>query len=232
MKDFSILEKKIDLNFKNKNLLVQAFCHRSYINENSNFHFGHNERMEFLGDAVLELIITEYLYKKYPNESEGTLTSWRAALVNTKILSELSKELGFDNFILLSKGEAGEVGRSKQSILADTFEAFIGAIYLDEGYNLCKKFIEKYLIIKLSRIVKLGLHKDSKSRFQEESQSREGITPEYKVLKESGPDHKKIFVVGVFLTDKLIAKGKGFSKQEGEEEAAGNALKFKRWFQT
>ncbi len=229
MKDFSALEKKLNLNFKNKDILAQSFCHRSYINENPGFRLGHNERLEFLGDAVLELIVTEYLYRIYPEESEGELTSWRAALVNTKILSELSRELEFDSFILLSKGEAGEVGKSKQSILADTFEAFIGALYLDGGYDLCKKFIERHLIVKLFRIVELGLHKDSKSRFQEESQSREGITPVYKVLQESGPDHRKMFDVGVFIRNELIARGKGFSKQEGEEEAARNALESKGW---
>lgn len=229
MKDFSILESRLNLDFNNKDLLAQSFCHRSYINENPDFRLGHNERLEFLGDAVLELVVTEHLYNKYPSETEGDLTSWRAALVNTKILSETSKELGFDNFILLSKGEAGEVGKTKQSILADTFEAVIGAIYLDGGYNPCKRFIEEHLTVKLSRILELGLHKDAKSKFQEESQSKEGVTPVYKVLQESGPDHRKIFVLGVFIGEEMIARGKGFSKQEAEEEAAQKALEIKGW---
>ena len=229
MKDFSVLEGKLDLDFKNKDLLAQAFCHRSYINENPDFPLGHNERLEFLGDAVLELVVTEHLYNGHPDETEGNLTSWRAALVNTRILSETSKELGFDSFILLSKGEAGEVGRNKQSILADTFEALVGAIYLDGGYEPCKRFIEARLTVKLSKILELGLHKDSKSRFQEEAQSREGTTPSYKVLQESGPDHRKVFVLGVFIGEELIAQGKGFSKQEAEEEAARKALETKGW---
>ncbi len=229
MNDFSVLENKLNFDFKNKDLLAQAFCHRSYINENPAFPLGHNERLEFLGDAVLELVVTEYLYNNYTNETEGNLTSWRAALVNAKILSETSRELGLDLFILLSKGEAGEVGRNKQSILADTLEALVGAIYLDGGYKACKKFIETHLITKLSRILELGLNKDSKSRFQEEAQSREGVTPSYKVFGESGPDHRKLFVLGVFIGEELIAQGKGFSKQEAEEEAARNALEIKGW---
>jgi len=229
MKDFSEFEKKIGLNFKNKDLLIQAFCHRSYINENPKFYLGHNERLEFLGDAVLELIITESLYHFYPERSEGELTSWRAALVNAKILSDVSKELGLNDFILLSKGEAKEVEKSKQSIMANTFEALIGAIYLDEGYDLCKKFIEKHLIPRLSEIIKLGLFKDAKSHFQEESQSKEAITPIYKVLEDWGPDHRKKFKIGVFLGNNLIAEGEGFSKQEGEEEAAKKALQVKGW---
>ncbi len=229
MKDFSPLEEKLGLDFKNKDLFAQAFCHRSYINEDPEFNLGHNERMEFLGDAVLELAVTESLYNNYPEESEGELTSRRAALVNTKMLSQTAKELGLEDFILLSKGEAGEIGKAKQSILADTFEALIGAIYLDSGYDPCKEFIEKYLVVKLPRILELGLHKDFKSRLQEEAQSEVGITPVYKVLQEFGPDHRKTFVLGVFLNDEMIAKGKGLSKQEAEEEAAEKALEIKKW---
>lgn len=229
MNDFSLLENNIEIVFKNKDLLLQSFCHRSYINENPDFLLGHNERMEFLGDAVLELIVTEYLYKNYPDKTEGELTSLRAALVNTKILSETSDELGFNDFILLSKGESREVGKSKQSILADTFEALIGAIYLDQGYNACCEFITKNLICKLPSIIKLGLDKDNKSRLQEEAQRIEGVTPTYSVLEEEGPDHRKNFTVGVFLGDNLIARGSGFSKQSGEEDAARKALKIKGW---
>ena len=227
--NFSDFEKKIGIIFKNKNLLIQAFCHRSYLNENSKIAAEHNERLEFLGDAVLELIVTEYLYNKYPKKPEGELTNWRASLVNTKILSETSRELGLNSFILLSKGEIKEMGELRQSTLANTFEALIGAMYLDFGYDKCYTFIEKNLIKKLPRIIKLGLNKDAKSYFQERAQSEESITPVYKSLKEWGPDHKKTFKIGVFLKNRLVAEGEGYSKQEGEENAAKNALKVKKW---
>jgi ribonuclease-3 len=230
MKKFSILEKKLDLDFENKDLLIQAFCHRSYLNEHPDFYLTHNERLEFLGDAALELIVTEYLYKKYPKKSEGELTNWRAALVNAKTLGDLARELGFNDFLLLSKGEAKEEGKARQYILANTFEALIGAIYLDMGYKKCQEFVEKKLIErKLPEIIEKGLFKDAKSRFQEEAQERVGITPSYKVLDEWGPDHAKHFLVGVFLKEELVAKGEGSSKQEAEEEAAKNALKIKGW---
>jgi ribonuclease-3 len=229
MKEFLILEKKLGLNFNNKNLLVEAFCHRSFLNENPNFGLNHNERLEFLGDAVLELAVTEYLYKKYPEKNEGELTSWRAALVNAKMLGDLARELGFNDFLLLSKGEKKETGKGRQYILANTFEALIGAIYLDQGYEACKEFIEKHLIKKIPEIIEKGLFKDPKTRFQEEAQERVKITPSYKVLDEWGPEHAKHFLVGVFLGDELIAKGEGSSKQEAEQEAAKNALKIKGW---
>jgi ribonuclease-3 len=230
MKNFLILEKKLGLDFKNKDLLVEAFCHRSYLNENPKFHLPHNERLEFLGDAVLELIVTEYLYQKYPEKNEGELTNWRAALVNAKILGDLAKDLGFNDFLLLSKGEEKETGKGRQYILANTFEALIGAIYLDQGYGVAKNFVEKGLIErKLPEIIKKGLFKDPKTRFQEEAQERVKITPVYKVLEEWGPDHAKHFLVGVFLGNELVAKGEGSSKQEAEEEAAKNALKIKGW---
>jgi len=229
MHDFSKLEKKLNIKFKNKNLLTQAFCHRSYLNENSNFPLENNERMEFLGDAVLELVVTEYLYEKYPQKSEGDLTNWRAALVNAKMLAEVAGELGFNNFLLLSRGETKELGKARQYILANTIEAFIGAAYLDSGYKVCQKFIKKCLIERLPEIIKKGLHKDNKSRFQEQAQEKEGITPTYKVLRESGPDHAKHFIVGIFLHKELIAKGAGSSKQEAEEEAARKGLENKKW---
>jgi ribonuclease-3 len=227
MKDFSKLEKELNISFKNKNLLIQAFCHRSYLNENPDFYLDHNERLEFLGDAVLELVVTEYLYKNYPKKAEGELTNWRAALVNAKMLSETAKELGFNDFLLLSRGETKELGKARQYILANTFESLIGAFYLDQGYKTCQNLIEKKLIVKLSDIIKKGLFKDAKSLFQEEAQEKTGITPVYKVLKEWGPDHAKHFIIGVFLNKKLVAKGEGSSKQEAEEKAAENALKLK-----
>lgn len=229
VKDFSLLEKKLNLKFKNKDLLIQAFCHRSYLNENPDFYLAHNERLEFLGDAVLELVVTKYLYKKYPKKPEGELTNWRASLVNAKILSETARDLGFNDFLLLSRGEAKEMGKARQYILANTFEALIGSIYLDQGIESCRKFIEKNLIKELPRIIEKGLFKDAKSRFQEESQERVGITPTYKVLEEWGPDHAKHFIIGVFLKQKLVAKGEGSSKQEAEVEAAKNALEAKTW---
>jgi len=229
MKDFPQLEKKLGLEFKNKDFLVQAFCHRSFLNENPDFKIPHNERLEFLGDAVLEQVVTEYLYQKYPKKTEGELTNWRAALVNSKMLSEVAKYLNFNDFLLLSRGEQKELGKARQYILADTFEALIGAIYLDQGYEACKEFIKKYLIVKLPEIIEKGLFKDAKSRFQEEAQERVGITPIYKVLEEWGPDHAKHFIIGVFLGEELIAKGEGSSKQEAEEEAAKNALEIKNW---
>jgi len=229
MKDFSPLEKKLNLEFKNKDLLIQAFVHRSYLNENPDFYLPHNERLEFLGDAVLEQAVTEYLYQKYPKKSEGELTNWRAALVNAKQLSEIAKELDFNDFLLLSRGEAKELGKARQYILANTFEAFIGGLYFDQGYQTCKEFIEEHLIKELPRIIEAGLFKDAKSRFQEEAQERVGITPTYKVLEEWGPDHAKHFIIGVFLDKELVAKGEGSSKQEAEEEAAKEALKIKEW---
>ena len=224
MHDFSKLEKKLKVKFKNKDLLTQAFLHRSYLNENPKFHLSHNERLEFLGDAVLELVVTEYLFQKYPKKPEGELTNWRAALVNAKMLSQTAQSLNFNNFLLLSKGEAKELGKARQYILANTLEAFIGSLYLDQGYGVCQKFIKKHLIKELLQIIKTRSFKDAKSLFQEQAQERVGITPTYKVLKESGPDHAKHFTIGVFFGKELMAQGQGYSKQEAEENAAKKAL--------
>lgn len=229
MNDLSKLTKKLGVKVKNKDLMLQAFCHRSYLNENPSFHLDNNERLEFLGDAVLELVVTEHLYKKYSDEPEGELTNWRASLVNAKILGDLAKELGFDDYLLLSRGEKKETGKARQYILANAFEAFMGALYLDSGYRKCKEFLEKYLIVKLKNIIEKGLFKDVKSKFQEESQERVGVTPNYRVLEERGPDHAKHFTVGLFLDKDLIARGEGSSKQEAEEHAAKNALESKGW---
>ena len=216
--------------YKNKDLLIQAFCHRSYLNENPNFYLYHNERLEFLGDAVLELITTDYLFKNYPDKPEGEMTGWRASLVNASILSDTAKEMGFENFLLLSSGEEKEKGKARKYILSDTFEAFIGSLYLDQGYEVTRKFIENNLIEKkLPEIIEKKLFKDPKSLFQEKSQKIVAITPVYQVLEESGPDHMKFFVVGVFLGDELIAKGDGSSKHEAELKAAEEALKVKDW---
>lgn len=229
MKDFSILEKKLGLKFKNKDLLKQAFAHRSYLNENPDFKLEHNERLEFLGDAVMELIVTEHLYKDYPEKTEGDLTNWRAALVNAKMLTNVAEELGFNDFLLLSRGESKELGKARAYILANTFEALLGAAYLDSGYKPCDEFIKKYLLRRLADIIQDGSYKDAKSKFQEEAQKRVSITPSYKVIKESGPDHEKTFVVGVFLDQEMVAEGQGLSKREAEEVAAQLALEVKNW---
>ena len=229
MKDFDVLEKKLGLKFKNKNLLQQAFTHRSYLNENPDFKLEHNERLEFLGDAVIELIVTEHLYKEYPEKMEGDLTNWRAALVNAKMLTSVAEELGFNDFLLLSRGEAKELGKARAYILANTFEAFLGALYLDSGFKPCDEFVKKNVLKNLAGIIKDGSYKDAKSKFQEEAQERVSTTPSYKVIKESGPDHEKNFIVGVYLDKELVAEGQGLSKREAEEAAAELALEVKRW---
>jgi len=229
MKDFTLFEKKLGVHFKNKDLLTQAFVHRSYLNENPEFGLDQNERLEFLGDAVLELVITQHLYHDYPEKAEGELTNWRAALVNAKMLTQVAEELGFNDFLLLSRGEMKELGKARQYILANTFEAFIGAVYLDTGYEAADTFIAKYVLARLSGIIEQKLYKDAKSHFQEEAQEKAGVTPLYKVMKEWGPDHKKKFTVGVFLGSEAIAQGEGYSKQEAEESAAKAALKIKNW---
>lgn len=229
MKNFEVLEKSLGIKFKDKDLLKQAFTHRSYLNENPGLKLEHNERLEFLGDAVMELIVTEYLYKQFPEKKEGDLTNWRAALVNAKMLTSVADDLGFNNFLLLSKGESRETGKARAYILANTFEAFLGALYLDLGYKPCEEFIKKNLLSNLPGIIKDGSYKDAKSKFQEEAQERVSITPNYKVIKESGPDHEKNFVVGAYLGEELVAEGHGSSKQEAEEAAAELALDVKNW---
>ena len=229
MKDFEVLEKKLGIKFKDKGLLEQAFTHRSYLNENPNLKLEHNERLEFLGDAVMELIVTEHLYKEFPEKAEGDLTNWRAALVNAKMLTSVAEDLGFNDYLLLSRGEAKEGGKARAYILANTFEALLGALYLDCGFKACDEFIKKYLLINLAIIIKDGSYKDAKSKFQEESQERMSVTPNYKVMKESGPDHDKKFIVGVYLDKDLVAEGEGSSKQEAEEAAAELALDVKKW---
>ncbi|MEK7525545.1 MAG: ribonuclease III [Patescibacteria group bacterium] len=222
------LESLIAYPFKDKNLLRQALTHRSYINENPSWDVDHNERLEFLGDAVLELVVTEYLYRNYPNP-EGEMTNWRAALVNATILAGISNEFKLNDYLMLSRGESKDTGRARHYILANAMEALIGAIYLDGGYEPAKVFIDKFIITKLPEIIKDGTYRDSKSMFQEESQDRMGITPTYDVLEEWGPDHARNFRVGVFLGSEMIASGEGPSKQEAQQQAAQEALKKKGW---
>lgn len=231
MVDFSQFEKKIGVEFKDKTLLKQAFVHRSYINENRTSGLAHNERLEFLGDAVLELVSTDFLYKRYPAKNEGELTSYRAALVNTHSLAKAAQELKINDYLLLSRGEAKDIGRARLIILADAMEAMIGAIYLDQGYLAAKKFIEKNLfeVMDIDEIIRKKSWMDPKSHFQEEAQEKVGLTPSYRTVKETGPDHDKKFFVGVFLGDKQVAIGEGASKQEAEQSAAEKALVVKGW---
>jgi len=218
----------LNLKFKNQNLLKQALTHRSYLNENSNLELDHNERLEFLGDAVLELVVTEYLHQNYKNP-EGELTSWRAALVNAEMLSKKAKELGLNEDILLSKGEAKDMGKARNYILANALEALIGAIYLDQGYETAKQFVKENILIELPSILENKLYLDAKSQFQERAQEEVNITPEYKVLKEWGPDHDKKFKIGVYLDTALVASAIGSSKQEAQQKAAEKALEKKDW---
>ncbi len=227
--DFTKFEAQISLVFKDKNLLTQAFLHRSYLNENREVKLEHNERLEFLGDAVLELVVTDFLYKKYADKAEGELTVFRAALVNAVTLSDVAAGLEMNNFLLLSKGEMKDNGRARQYILANTFEAVIGAIYLDAGYDAARDFIATNLFNRADEVVEKKLWQDNKSFFQERAQEVEGKTPAYQVLDEVGPDHNKKFTVGVFLADELIAKGDGHSKQDAEQAAALAGLEAKGW---
>lgn len=229
MINFSNFEKKTKIIFKDKDLLQQAFIHRSYINENPRTSLTHNERLEFLGDAVLELIVTDFLYKKYSNYTEGELTALRSALVNAVIISEVAADIGMNDYLLLSKGEAKDSGKARQYILANTYEAYIGALYLDQGVDVADKFVRKSLLPKTEEIVSKKLWRDAKSLVQEKAQEFINITPAYKVLNESGPDHDRHFTVGIFFGPNLIAEGKGKSKQEAEQKAAEAALKTKNW---
>jgi ribonuclease-3 len=218
------LEKSISYKFKNQDFINEALTHRSYLNENPTWKTPHNERLEFLGDAVLELVVTEILFSKYPNSAEGQLTSFRAALVNYQMLAEVSKVIKLEDYLLLSKGESKDMGRARDVILANAIESLIGAIYLDGGYDSAKQFIEKFVMAKLEEVVEKGLYKDAKSLLQEKTQASQKITPIYRVISEEGPDHKKVFTVGVYLANKLIASGQGMSKQDAEVDAAKKAL--------
>lgn len=229
-KDFSTLQKAIKVTFKNLDLLRQAVVHRSYLNENPSFHLGHNERLEFLGDAVLELVVTDYLYHTFPDAPEGAMTNWRASLVNSDMLAKVGSSIGLDPLMYLSRGEAKEQGsKARRYILTNAFEAVIGAMYLDRGYKTAEKFIHRFVLPELPTILEMGLDVDPKSRFQELAQEKMKITPRYEVLKEMGPDHAKNFTVGVFLEKELVAQGEGTSKQEAQVAAAQNGLKAKGW---
>lgn len=223
--NLSSLEEKINVTFKNKNLLLEALTHRSYINENAKWPVFHNERLEYLGDAVLELCTSEYLFKKYPDRPEGELTTFRAALVNYQMLGNVAHEIKLEEYIFLSKGESKETGKSRDVISADALEALIGAIYLDQGYEKAREFTGRFVLSHLDEVVSKGLYRDPKSALQELVQEKLKLTPTYEILKESGPDHEKKFRAGVFFGKERAAEGLGTSKQEAESNAAQEALK-------
>jgi ribonuclease-3 len=231
MKKFKDFEKIIGVSFNDINLLKKAFTHRSYINEHAGLGLEHNERLEFLGDAVLELAITHDLFEMFPEKPEGELTALRAALVNTNSLGESAEKLGMNDFLLLSKGESKDAGKARLYILADTFEALIGSIYLDQDYAAAFKFIKETIFIKIDEIIKNKLWQDAKSLVQEKVQENLGVTPFYKTISESGPDHDKTFTMGIFFGEELVAEAKGKSKQEAEQEAAQKALEVKGWLE-
>ena len=229
MPDFNSFAKQLGVSFNNLDLLIEALTHRSYLNEHREYTGSHNERLEFLGDAVLELAATDFLFKKFPAKPEGELTAYRAALVNTVSLAESSQALGVNDFLLLSKGESKDTGRARDVILADAFEAIIGAIYLDQGFSAAEAFIAKNLYTKIDKVIANRSYQDAKSRFQEIAQEKRGTTPNYETLSEVGPDHDKRFTVGVFIGSEEIARGEGQSKQEAEQAAAQAGLDKTGW---
>lgn len=216
-------EKSLEITFKNIDLFVTALTHRSYLNEHRSTVKEHNERLEFLGDAVLELVVTEYLYLNY-SEPEGILTNWRSSLVRTESISAAAAKLGFEPYLRLSRGEKRGTERARAQILANSFEAVIGAVYLDQGYEAAKMIIDKTVLSTFETILETGSWLDPKSRLQEIAQSTLGYTPSYKVIDETGPDHDKIFTVGVYVDSKLYGKGSGPSKQSAQQAAAEKAL--------
>lgn len=222
------LEEQIGIDFKDYHLLRQAFVHRSYLNEHRDSQFESNERLEFLGDAVLELVVTEYLFSSYPNP-EGELTNWRSALVKGEMLAKIAIELKLGEYLFLSHGEEKSGGRTKDYLLANTFEALIGVIYLEFGYEKVKTFVGKFLLVHLKQILDKGDHIDSKSRLQEIAQEKVGVTPSYELQSEEGPDHDKIFTMAAFIGNRMVGKGKGGSKQLAEQKAAEDALKRLKW---
>ena len=222
------LEDQIGIKFKDYHLLRNAFVHRSYLNEHRDSQYASNERLEFLGDAVLELVVTEYLYQKYPNP-EGELTNWRSALVKGEMLAKIATQLNLGEYLFLSHGEEKSGGRTKDYLLANTFEALVGVIYLEMGYEMAKAFIEKFLLFHLEDILVKGQHIDAKSRLQEVAQEKVGTTPSYELQHEEGPDHDKVFTMAAYIGTRMVGKGKGGSKQLAEQQAAEDALKRLKW---
>jgi ribonuclease III len=226
--DTAGLAATLDITINKTELYHEALTHRSYLNEHRDYAYPHNERLEFLGDAVLELVVTRHLFDSLPNP-EGELTSFRAALVNGEMLSVIGKELGIEQYLLMSRGEAKDTGRARSYLIANAMEAIIGAIYLDQGYDDAGLFIERHILSRLPEVMEKGLYTDPKSHFQEMAQEKSGITPSYGVLREWGPDHDRHFVAGVFLEEELIAEGEGASKQDAQRAAAKKALEVKGW---
>ena len=228
--DFNKIEKILELEFNNLDLFKRALTHRSFLNENKKWgEIGHNERLEFLGDSILGLIVAEYLFKEYSELREGDLTALRAALINSDSLLEVADRLNLKKYLLVSQGEKNELEKSHPYFLANAVEAIIGAIYLDKGFDEAKKFVTKHILSKAENIFKTESYKDPKSLFQEKSQENLNITPIYKILKSWGPDHLKQFQVGVYFKKELVAEGDGHSKQEAEVNAAKKALSKKGW---
>lgn len=226
--DLEQLKKKFAIEIHNPDLFQEALTHRSYLNEHKDYRHPHNERLEFLGDAVLELVVTKYLFDHFDNP-EGELTSFRAALVNGDMLGKIGYDLGVQEFLLMSRGEAKDTGRARNYLVANAVESVIGALYIDQGYDAAKDFIEKRIISHLDEVLAQGLYTDPKSRFQELAQEKTGVTPGYRVLKEWGPDHDRHFIAGVFLGEELVAEGEGISKQDAQREAARQGLIVKGW---
>lgn len=224
MDSYNEIIKKIGIEFKNKSLLKMAFTHRSYLNENRGKGLENNERLEFLGDAVLELIISTYLYEKHPQKTEGDLTSIRAAIVRTESLAEETRRIGLGQYLKMSKGEEDSGGKDKEYLLANLYEATLGAIYLEHGYEVCKDFVSRTLLLKIDKIISQKLFIDPKTKIQEIMQSKFKLTPTYEILKEDGPDHDKVFTVGLYKGTEILSEGNGQSKQKAEEDAAKNAI--------
>lgn len=226
--NFAAIEEILGMTFMDKSLIESAFTHRSYLNENRHCTVAHNERLEFLGDAVLELATTEHLYLEYPNK-EGELTNFRSALVNYKALAEIFQELGLECFIRMSRGQLKDNGRSREVILANCMEAVIGAMYLEVGFEYCREFIRNQILVRLPKLISEKKIVDPKSVLQEVIQAQFKVLPVYSVVKEQGPDHDKSFVIQVLVKGKLVGVGKGASKKESELAAAEAALKFRPW---
>jgi len=226
--NIKLFSKACSISIKNSDFFIEAMTHRSYLNENKDHPYPHNERMEFLGDAVLELVVTEFLFNKF-NNPEGDMTAWRAALVNGEMLARVAREIGIEEFLMMSKGEAQDTGKARNYLLANAMEAIIGALYLDGGYKNAKEFIIRTITIHMDEVLEKKLYLDAKSYFQEKAQEFENTTPHYKLISESGPDHDRTFTVGVYINDEKIAEGSGRSKQAAQREAARLGLEIKKW---
>ncbi len=229
MDKYKEFEKKFNLEFIDKSLLQQAFTHRSFINENKDLGLNHNERLEFLGDAVLELVVTKFLFEKYPETKEGILTAYRSSLVRTESISAAARKMGMNDLLKLSKGESKDEGKARDYILANTFEAFVGAVYLDQGYESAKNIIANSLFDNIESVIKDKTWKDSKSYVQEMAQENYSETPYYETVSSDGPDHDKHFVIAIYFGDKKIAEGEGNSKQKAQQDAAQKAIDIEGW---